>query len=269
MPDGLYISVSQIKTYLTCPRKFELKYVRGVPPAFVPVPLAFGSAFHEALAAYYSELKSAGEVLRRELVLDVFRGAWDRAASGSVPLQGDEDDDLAVGQLTDQGVSMLNAFHEHASARLGGVAVEDVEMGFAVHLHDPETGEILEEQLVGTVDLVTMEKGRRWVVEHKSAARKYTQDQLRFDLQPTAYKIAARESGKGDVGLRFQVVTKTKTPAVQIAEVERDAQAEDDFLRTVMGVLKAIDASVSYPVRGWQCRSCPYRGPCEARRGAS
>ena len=30
MPDGLYVSVSQLKTWLMCPRKYELKYIRGV-----------------------------------------------------------------------------------------------------------------------------------------------------------------------------------------------------------------------------------------------
>lgn len=53
IPDGLYTSVSQMKCWLRCPRQFELKYVRGVEPAFVPVNLAFGSAIHEALAAHY------------------------------------------------------------------------------------------------------------------------------------------------------------------------------------------------------------------------
>ena len=35
----LIVSVSQVKTWLMCPRKYELRYVRGLPPAFVPVGL--------------------------------------------------------------------------------------------------------------------------------------------------------------------------------------------------------------------------------------
>jgi hypothetical protein len=31
MPEGLYISVSQLKCYLRCPRQYELKYVKGCP----------------------------------------------------------------------------------------------------------------------------------------------------------------------------------------------------------------------------------------------
>ncbi len=259
MPDGLYVSVSQVKTYLLCPRRYELKYVRGAEPEFVPIALAFGAAFHEALAAYYQELKTTGEPLRRDLVLDVFRSAWDRASDGPVPLQADDEDDLAG--IVDRGVSMLHAFHEHA-AKADPFAVEAVEHGFTITLHDPDSGEPLEEQLVGTMDLVVREGECRVVVEHKTAARRYSEDQLKFDVQPTAYKIAARESGLGEVSLRFQVVTKTKVPVVQIADLRRDARDEGDFARIAAGVLKAIDAGVSYPVRGWACRSCPFSSSC-------
>ena len=54
------------------------------------------------------------------------------------------------------------------------------------------------------------------IVEHKTAAKKYTLDRLRFDSQPTAYPIAGREMGIGELGPRFQVITKTKVPAIQI-----------------------------------------------------
>jgi CRISPR/Cas system-associated exonuclease Cas4 (RecB family) len=112
------------------------------------------------------------------------------------------------------------------------------------------------------------DEGQRVVVEHKTAAKKYGLDQLRFDVQPTAYKLAAREMGMGEVGLKFQIITKTKVPAIQIADVHRDHQDEDDLLRTVGGVLRAIDAGVSYPVRGWACRSCPWAHACNTRRRA-
>ena len=267
LPDGLYISVSQVKTYLLCPRKYELHYIRGEPPAFLPVALAFGSAFHSALAAYYGEIMATGEPLRRDLALDVFRDAWAKAVDGPVPLQADEEEDeKGADQVVDKGVSMLHAFYDHAG-KAPASQVDAVEQSFSVSIHDPETGEVFEEQLVGAIDLVLREEGRPVIVEHKTAAKKYGVDQLRFDIQPTAYQLAAREMGLGEVGIRYQVVTKTKVPAVQVADVMRDAQDEDDFLRIVGGVLRAIDAGVSYPVRGWQCRTCPYEHAC--RGGAS
>jgi len=270
MLDGLYISVSQLKTFLRCPRQYELHYIRGEPPAFVPVALVFGSAIHTALASYYGEIRASGEPLRRDLMLDVFRDAWDKGASGPVPLQVDEDEDEAsTERIVEKGVSMLHAFHEHASKSAAGLHVLDVEKSFAIPIHDAETGAAFEELLVGTIDLVVNDDGLRVVVEHKTAAKKYGVDQLRFDVQPTAYKIAAREMGMGEVGLKFQVITKTKVPVIQIADIHRDDRDEDDFLRTVGGVLRAIDAGVSYPLRGWQCRSCPYAHACSSGTGVA
>ena len=261
MPTGLYTSVSQVKCWLRCPRQFELRYVRGVATEFLPVNLAFGTAVHEALAAHYCEIKASGTPLRRDLMLDVFRFAWERARDGKVPLQGDEDEEVDVHALTDKGVTMLHSFAEHA-AKAPPFEVVAVEHPFTVPLHDPDTGEILEEALVGFIDLIIVEKGQRMVVEHKTAARKYGADQLDHDLQMTGYKIAARSAGMGEVGLRFQILVKTKVPTVQVADIERTAQDEDDFLRTAGGVLKAIDGGVSYPIRGWQCRGCPYHHAC-------
>ena len=259
-PSGLYTSVSQMKCWLRCPRQFELKYVRGVAPAFVPVNLAFGSAVHEALAGHYQEVKTTGRPLRRELLLDVFRGAWQRATEGEVPLEADEDGGDPR-QMVDKGVSMLHAFAEH-EARNPTKKVAAVEHAFTVPLHDPDSGEPLEEALTGVMDLVVIEDGRRIVVEHKTSSRKYSEDQLAFDIQVTGYKMAARAAGMGEVGLRYQVITKAKAPQVQVADVERTDGDEEDFARTAVGVLRAIDAGVSYPIRGWACRSCPYRRAC-------
>ncbi len=262
LPSGLYISVSQLKTHLACPRKFALKYILGVAPAFVPVPLAFGSAFHEALAAHYQELKATGQALEEDLVLDVFRTAWERESSGPIPLQAGDDEDSDLGHIVDKGISMLRVFCECVAARETGLIVEAVEKPFQVEIHDPDTGEVLDEALVGIIDLLAGNEDGYVVVEHKTSSRRYTRDQLDFDLQPTCYKLAARQMGFGDVGLRFQICIKTKNPQVQIAEIERAERDEDDLLRTVQGILRAIEAGVSYPIRGWACQSCPFAYAC-------
>jgi hypothetical protein len=76
----------------------------------------------------------------------------------------------------------------------------------------------------------------------------------------------ASKVGLGDVRLRLQVVTKTKLPVVQVADLERGPRDEDDFLRTAVGVLRAVDAGVAYPVRGWACRGCQYSYACKPNR---
>jgi len=257
----LIVSVSQIKTWLVCPRRYEMRYVRGMAPAFVPLALAFGTAFHAALGRYFVGVQ-AGAVPELDALLQVFTDIWRQQLDGAVPVQVEEDE--ALDRVPELAERMLRAFHAQASGK--PIQVEAIEHAFAVDLHDPDTGEVLDERLVGFFDLVLREGERRTVVELKTAAKKYSQDQLDYDLQPSAYKFAADELGWNDAVVRYTVVTKSKVPAVQDEVVIRGPLARDDFLRTVVGVLRAVDAGVSYPVRGWQCRSCPFRASCETVR---
>ena len=124
IPDGLHTSISQMKCFLRCPRQYELKYKLGVAPAFVPVPFAFGLAFHGAAAALYSELKATGKLPPREIVADTFRDAWSRASEGPLPLQGDEDEPVDAGAVTDKGVEMVSVLHAHVAKTMNGHMVE-------------------------------------------------------------------------------------------------------------------------------------------------
>lgn len=225
-------------------------------PEIVPHALAFGTAVHAALAAHFRE-KQAGRALSVGELVSVFSGVWGEQRAAGVPLEVVDGAPDAV----DLGARMLAAFLEHDAG--DGAEVVDVERRVTAVLHNPDTGELLEERLTGFVDLVVRDEGRLVIVEHKTSARRYTEDQLRHDVQPTAYALAFRQAGHGEVGLRYQVITKTKVPAVQVEDVVRDEKDEGDFLRVAVGVLRAIEAGVSFPVRGWQCRSCQYRRRCQ------
>lgn len=251
----LHVSVSQLKCWQRCPRQYELRYRLGVEPEFTPRALAFGGAFHVALAAHYSARRD-GDTIALDGLVEVFRAAWALQADSDVPLEQTDEPDDAV----DRATRMLEVFAAAVAGETSEVVA--VEEPFAVPLHDPDTGEVLEEQLTGFIDLVVMEDGRRVIVEHKTSAKRYTVDQLTYDVQPTAYALAMRARGWTDIGLRYQVVTKTAKPTIQIEDVIRGARDEDDFLRTAVGVLRAIDAGVAFPMRGWMCRSCPYRRTC-------
>jgi putative RecB family exonuclease len=261
---GLCVSVTQVKAFTRCPAFYAYKYVLGEEPAFVPVGLAFGAAIHSALEAYYREFQLEREPLPLGDVLDVFRDAWTKAEEGPVPLEVADGDEGGPNQ-SDVGISMLHAFYEQAHQVLGTAAVESVERTFSVTISDPQTAERLEEKLVGRIDLLLRDGDRRVIVEHKTAAKRWSEDALRHDCQPAAYRLAARALRLGEAGLRYQIITKARIPVVQIADVQRDEEDERDFLRTVVGVLRAVEAGVDYPVRGWACRSCPYAHACGTR----
>lgn len=265
--EGLHVSYSQLRCWQLCPRQFELKYVLGAPPEFTPIALGFGASVHHGLAQFYGHVKLYRQFPDLEEVIAAFRDEWERFSLGPVPIRasGDEDEDPDLGTHVDRGVQLLTMFHAHA-VRQQLPDVHAVELPFTVEIPDPTTGEILDQKLTGYIDLILSEEGRKIVVEHKTSSRKYGGDQLKFEPQLSCYQLAAREVGFGEVGLRYQILVKTKTPSMQIEDVRRDEVSESDFLYLASGILRAISAGIFWPNRSWACRSCPLQSACAARR---
>lgn len=258
-PEGLFVSVSQLKLWMRCPRAYEYRYVRGATPEFLPMALAFGTAVHAALGHHYGWVMK-GSPAPVEESKQRFIDSMTVARTGPVPLQEDEDGD-SWDALIAKGLGMVEVALAHPLASSKVLAVEK---SFTVDLYDPATGEVLEEKLTGVIDLVIEEDGHPTIVEHKTSARKYSADQLLYDVQPSAYSYGAEFMGWPEFGLKFNVITKTKVPAVQVEELRRDENDIEDFLHTAVGVLKAIDNGISFPIRGWGCKGCPFKARCRA-----
>ena len=73
--DKPHLSYSQINTYCTCPLKYRFHYIDQIEPPFTAAPLAFGSAIHEAVGAFYQSCLE-GEPLSAGQLHDVYRQAW-------------------------------------------------------------------------------------------------------------------------------------------------------------------------------------------------
>ena len=252
--EGLHVSVSQVKTYLRCPRQYQMRYVLGAEPEFVPRNLVLGSAVHEGLAAFYRSVMVTSESPEQDVCLAALHSTLEAAKKNPVPLEEGEDD------LETVGTGLLRVFYE--TVYQDPPVVVGVEVPFAVELHDPVSNEVLEEKLVGALDLVIREGDKHIVVEHKTAAKKCSQDQIKHDIQLSAYKLVARKLGLGDVGLRLQILTKTRKPAMVVENTERGDKDIRDFMATVVGVLRAVDAGVFFPVRTSMCGGCAFQRRC-------
>jgi CRISPR/Cas system-associated exonuclease Cas4 (RecB family) len=107
--------------------------------------------------------------------------------------------------------------------------------------------------------------GRIVVVDLKTAARKYSDLRVEASLQLSVYSYATAMNGLADqeeLRLRFDVLTKTKTPELHRYWTTRDRGATRRLFRLAAEVLQAIEAGVFPPHPGWQCGECPYRGRC-------
>lgn len=197
-----YTSVSRVTAYLRCPRAYQHRYILGTPPAHRPGGLAFGTAIHEALALHYATLLEGEEPPPVDGLVSIFNAAWRRELEGDVPVLLDGNDTRE--SLVDKAAVMLEVFRRDVPRPRRVLAVEEP---FTVELHNPSTGEILP-NLVGRIDaIIEDDAGRVRLLEHKTAARRFSETRLAFDLQATGYSYAARQLGL-DATVTFQVLTK-------------------------------------------------------------
>ena len=71
------------------------------------------------------------------------------------------------------------------------------------------------------------------------------------------------------VKLHFGIVTKSKTPAVQVLPVPTDAGRVAALKETVAGVWEAIQAGNFYPSPSpMSCTTCPFRSRCPVFGGS-
>jgi len=255
-----HVSFTQLDQYLRCPLRYRLMYVDRLEPDFVPAALALGSGIHGA-AAFYLRGVQRGTAPSLGQVQDYFETYWNLETQQRPIRFGDKD---TPGSLLDLGCRMLEVFHRH---RLPGVEVVAVEEPFEVPLVDPETGALLERNLVGSLDLVERDPEGLVVVDLKTSARRYTDLQVEASLQLSVYSYATALTGLADpedLRLRFDVLTKTRQPELHRYWTRRDRAASARLVHLVGEVLRAIALGVFVPNPGWQCRDCPYRSRCWA-----
>lgn len=150
-----------------------------------------------------------------------------------------------------------------------GTEIVAVEQPFAVPLVDQETGEVLDRDLVGSVDLLERDAEGLVVVDLKTAARKYTDLQVEASPQLSVYSYATTMAGfadQEDLRLRFDVLTKTKEPELHRYSTTRDLGANRRLFRLASEVIHAVETGVFPPNPRWQCKECQYRSQCWAWR---
>lgn len=260
----LKISKSQLTTYLQCPRKYKFQYVEGRPWEFLPSALLFGRAIHEAIALFYVQLKEEGKTPSSEELINRFHSSWEEGAANELVRYTAKENEEDLRQT---GEKILKLFREKAQPR----RILGVEMPFTVDLVHPDTGEISDVKLIGYLDLVEEDDdGHPIVVETKTAAKKYSDRQGNSQLNGFTYAYALKQMGlvsaEDSLLFRYDILTKTKTPAFQQIFFVRDSSDDHRFLRQIHEVLHAIENEVFFANYGWWCDGCPFQTACFSSR---
>jgi len=246
--DHDHLSYSQVNTYLTCSLRYRFQYVEKIPPAFTAASLAFGSAIHEAAAAFY-QTRLEGDELRPDQMLDVYLDSWRRAEQVKY-FNGDNEE-----SLQEKATQLLQVFHDAVNP---GTRILGVEEFFELPL-----GGLPPFQ--GYIDLIEQSSdGTATIVDLKTASKKPSSANVQANMQLTAYALGAEALGfdPDQLHLRLDVLLKTKTPEMVRLETRRTEEERHRFIRLLYGVWNGIEREVFFPRQDWTCAQCAWAGEC-------
>ena len=246
-----HLSPTQISMFLRCPKQYEYRYLKGlkIPPSGAMV---LGSAYHEGLAERFKSVIAYKEQPSPLLALDTFDAAFERIKAEHIVSDEDEAlpfDDIQweqePGQLKDVGIKLLQVYEKNIAPSI-----------------KPESVEAKEIMLVGDIPihLITDLTTETNVIDHKVKGRRFSEDDLRQNLQGTIYYLAT------GMPLDFHVALKTKVPTSEIQPTTRSEGDQKFCLLQIEAVWKAIHTGIFPPNdQGWHCNEkwCGYWRLCK------
>jgi len=248
-----HLSYSRLRSFQICSLKYFFIYVEKVKPAFTPGALAFGTAFHRVVEEALVR-KMAGENPAIENLMTVFGKSLDKSQE-QAPIRWSEKETRASVMAQAQGMIQSWISWGRPEARIVGV-----EEGFELELASwlPK--------LQGRVDFVEVQEDAVVLGDIKTSRTHWGDEQI---LQGQDQLVLYREGLRGlieeigkPVKLVWEIIGKVKTPWIERVVLPEPLPTTERPIRIASIVLEAIEKRVFLPHPGWQCLSCPFRGPC-------
>ena len=161
-----YLSPTSINTYLRCPRKFYLRYVKGLRSK-PSIHLVLGKAVHEALAKYADHNKTIGSN-QNDIVtalLYFYEQAWDKQAGCIEQLDIPQtevkgffrDGELMLTKWVEQKRHLAIMNDSKAKAELKIFSKQHRVMGIIDAIHGPESQATVVDYKTGAKDEITQD----------------------------------------------------------------------------------------------------------------
>ena len=249
-----YVSWSAISTFQSCPLKWHFRYQLGLPEEVVSASLVFGGAIHRAAEFHLREILAGNPIPDLDALLAAYQAEWQERDVGTVQF-GKSDDVNTLGQLAER---VLAVFQSSELAKPSGQI-----LGVEEELR----GQIAEEcpELLARVDLIVDEGDCLTVTDLKTSRSRWSEQQVAGSAdQLLLYAEVAKDLLPGKpLKLQFGVISKTKSPSVEIHSVQLDAGRIARTRRVVQRVWQAIQAGHIYPNPSpLNCGGCPFRTLC-------
>lgn len=242
MPD--HVSHSQINMWQRCPRQWYYRYVRGLrlPPSG---PLILGGSYHTALEVNFKQKVISQADLPINDCLDAFSASWDGRVAGAEDIDWQE---RKPGELKDMGVALVGTYRTKISPTVQPALVEQ-----------PFISEIAGVKFVLIMDL---QDTNEIVIDHKTAGKSYTQDDVDRDIQASAVSHVLGRP----ITFQNHIALKLKVPRIQILETTRGPEDTQWWLNMAEMIVEQMKTGIAPPrPTGWWCSEkwCGYHKICK------
>ena len=256
LPFG-YLSVSQVRKYLTCPRAYEFKYVNKLNEP-IGSSLVMGRAFHKGMQMASIKKVVDGEILSTDDVLDIYSDAFDQERENNDVDWADDD----PGKVKDDGSQLMKKYYEEMGINAIPM-VDDRGLPLVEREHEFEIVPGLKAKAV--IDIIEQDGSIR---DYKTSKRSPSQTIIDETIQMPVYALAYRNiTGQTEktVGLDYAVNLKKEK---KIVRLETDGPVDDGRIdrvkQTFVGVAKAISAGIFYPnEESNACGYCSFKDICK------
>jgi len=250
-------SYSKLQTWLRCPALFRFRYIEEAEAESVSMALLLGSAIHGAVSFVHSK-RFQGHPLAVEHVLESFRVQMRLAVEkAGVPVSYPKGHPDAESSL-ELGEKMLRCYYEEV---VGGKTVA-LEQELRAPLQKRDGGET-SLPLLGYVDRIVDKDGGLVVIKLKTSARAWSQGDVDLSSQISSYALLMKAAGYETCRFRYEILTKTKTPKLQILETRRTERDMDRLVDQFLSLERAVEADV-YPRNesSMTCCGCEFKRCC-------
>jgi CRISPR/Cas system-associated exonuclease Cas4 (RecB family) len=232
-----HLSYSRIQRYLLCPEQYRLYYVEKLRARVESASLVFGAIVHLALAQFFRHGDDPVVTFSQE---------W--KAIREIELRYSRKETWQ--SLGEKGERLLRKFcEEHAQKIRSVLAVEKVfELGLS-NLNVP---------FIGIIDLIAEKKGKRTLVEFKTAVSDFEDYEVALSDQLTAYQLAEPDVEQ----VAVCVFVKTKKPRIEWHVTQRTPEQVIEYLQKAELVAEQIARGNFYKRPGRWCRQCEFLPAC-------
>jgi putative RecB family exonuclease len=259
-----HLSFSGIKTYQTCPKKFQYKYIDQVPEEFKASSLAFGSALHTTIEKVQESRLQGLDIPTVEQLVAIYDNAWSTETQGhDVQFCKEED----VQSLHDLAQRMLDAYLTYAS--LEATLPEQAQI---ISIEHSNRFRLLADvpPIESRIDLLELQGTDLVVSDLKSSRSKWSELKIQeaipqLVLYATGLLPLMKELGAKRIVTKFIVVTKAKKPVVQVLQPQCSQEDVVRLKQSVSETWTAIQTGLFVKHEGWQCSQCPFKGRCLGR----